>query len=303
MPDIRNSPFHLDTGDWLKDPKLSMCAPAARGIWIDLLCALHESGRRGQITGTPDQLARLCRCSTAEFVEAIAEFKRTNAADISERNGSVTVINRRMQREEKARLATRQRVASHRSNADVTQLKRECNNQGEDARQCININNNTNTKSEGLNPKLKEKKQEKKEKPPSIASPQVRAVFAYWQAVMRHPEAILLAKREQLIQARLREGYSLEDLKAAIDGCKASPHHMGQNDRHTVYDTLELILRDGGNVERFKSYKAGQSIPPDSTAPRKSACPLNRCDGSTFIFFKDGQPINPPIPCECQGDA
>jgi hypothetical protein len=114
-------PFSIDTGDWLRDPQLSMCSPATRGIWFDLLCTLHDLGRSGQVTGTPEKLSRTCRCTPAEFVEAMAELSAAGAADISDgRNGEVTIVNRRMQREHKERVITAERVRRHRSNATVT---------------------------------------------------------------------------------------------------------------------------------------------------------------------------------------
>jgi hypothetical protein len=114
-------------GDWLKDPKLSMCSPSTRGIWMDLLCAMHELDRSGLITGTTDQLARLCRCTAVEISVAVSELKETKAADVTERNGIVTVINRRMLREAKSREDNNNRVKRHRGNAPVTDLKRDSN--------------------------------------------------------------------------------------------------------------------------------------------------------------------------------
>ena len=46
------------------------------------------------------------------------------------------------------------------------------------------------------------------------------------------------------IQTRLAEGYSVEDLCLAIDGCHVSPYHMGENERSRKFDSLELIVRD-----------------------------------------------------------
>jgi hypothetical protein len=119
--------FQFYPGDWLKDPELSMCAPATRGIWIDILCAMHELGRSGQVTGTVDQLCRLCRCTAAEMSAALTELTNTKAALTSERNGVVTVINRRMQREHKERVAGKERVKKYRSNGNVTDEKRNGN--------------------------------------------------------------------------------------------------------------------------------------------------------------------------------
>ena len=79
----------------------------------------------------------------------------------------------------------------------------------------------------------------------------VRTVFEYWRTVMGHPQAQLDTKRSRAIAARIKAGFSVEQLKQAIDGCKASPWHQGQNDRHQVYDDIELICRDAKRVEAF----------------------------------------------------
>lgn len=112
------------SGDWLKDPSVSKCSPVTRGIWIDFLCVMHESDRSGVITGTREQLARLGRCSAVELAQAVEELKCTSAADVTERDGVVTVINRRMNREFKQRKNNTLRQTRFRQNnsgnADVT---------------------------------------------------------------------------------------------------------------------------------------------------------------------------------------
>jgi hypothetical protein len=82
-------------------------------------------------------------------------------------------------------------------------------------------------------------------------SEDVRSVFAYWQEVMSHPHAKLDDKRAKAIGKRLSDGYTVGELCQAIDGCKRSPHHMGQNEQRTVYDDIELICRDGTHVDKF----------------------------------------------------
>jgi hypothetical protein len=79
----------------------------------------------------------------------------------------------------------------------------------------------------------------------------VDVVFAYWQKVMGHTGAKLDAKRAKAIKARLTDGYLPEQLCQAVDGCKLSPHHQGQNESRTVYDDIELICRDGAKVDGF----------------------------------------------------
>lgn len=100
--------------DWTTDATLTLCAPATRGVWIDLLCAMHQLGRSGKLTGTPEQLARLGRCTTAQLSQALTDLQTNRAAEITERNGLVTVTNRRMAREAAAREADAQRAKRHR---------------------------------------------------------------------------------------------------------------------------------------------------------------------------------------------
>ena len=79
----------------------------------------------------------------------------------------------------------------------------------------------------------------------------VASVFAHWKAIMGHTRARMDLKRAQVIRDRMRDGYSVDDLCLAIDGCAASAFHMGQNDRHMVYDSITLILRDADHTDRF----------------------------------------------------
>lgn len=80
------------------------------------------------------------------------------------------------------------------------------------------------------------------------SSESVLAVFDHWRTVHSHPLAKLDDKRRKLI-GRALEGYSEADLCQAISGYKNSPHHMGQNERATVYDDIELLLRDAKHID------------------------------------------------------
>jgi len=78
-----------------------------------------------------------------------------------------------------------------------------------------------------------------------------RLVFDLWQRVMKKPRAKLNRKREKAIIDRIKEGYEGEDFKDAILGCARSDFHMGYNDRNTQYNDIELICRNGVNLEKF----------------------------------------------------
>ena len=73
-------------------------------------------------------------------------------------------------------------------------------------------------------------------------------IQAYQQ---HHPRSKPGKKERDLIQARLSEGRSTQDLIDAIEGCHVSPHHCGENDRGTKYQTLALIVRDAQHVDQF----------------------------------------------------
>lgn len=102
------------TSDWRNDPKLSMCKPSTRGIWIDALSAMHDDGRSGALSGTLCQLTRVLRCSESELHDALDDLTTTGAADVERRNGIVTLVNRRMSREAKERDANKIRQERHR---------------------------------------------------------------------------------------------------------------------------------------------------------------------------------------------
>lgn len=87
----------------------------------------------------------------------------------------------------------------------------------------------------------------------SDSSQNVVEVFEFWQTTLDHPTARLTSEREKKIKARLKS-YSVEQIKDAILGCSLSPHHQGQNDRHQIYDDLELICRDDTHLEKFIGY-------------------------------------------------
>lgn len=130
---VPSFPFY--PGDWMKDPAVGLCSPATRGVWVDLLCAMHENDRSGEVSGTLEQLARAARCSPTELQAAVDEIRATGAGDVHRRgrNGHavVTVRNRRMhraaqehqdarKRQEAHRERERERVESRESNGRVT---------------------------------------------------------------------------------------------------------------------------------------------------------------------------------------
>lgn len=82
----------------------------------------------------------------------------------------------------------------------------------------------------------------------------VQQIFEFWQVTLNHPHSKLTNDRKARIKARIKEGYTVEQIKTAINGCKSSPYHMGENDHGKVYDDIELICRNGSKLEQFVGY-------------------------------------------------
>lgn len=71
-----------------------------------------------------------------------------------------------------------------------------------------------------------------------------------------------------LILARLTDGYSEDDLKLAAFGCAKSRFHQGENDRRQVYDSVELIYRNGDKVDTF--IRLGEQAKADERREREA---------------------------------
>lgn len=76
----------------------------------------------------------------------------------------------------------------------------------------------------------------------------VDAVFDYWRERCNHPTAKLTSDRRSKINARLRDGYTVDDLKAAVDGAARAAF---VNDQGKRFDDLALICRNGEKLDSF----------------------------------------------------
>lgn len=121
------------TGDWMKDPALRSVSIAARGLWMDLLCLMHESPRRGYLqhaNGKPvtaEQVARMTGCSTDEVSQLLQELEYSGVFSCTEHG---VIYSRRIVRDESMR--EKRRIAGKKGgnpillkqNATKTEAKR-----------------------------------------------------------------------------------------------------------------------------------------------------------------------------------
>jgi len=91
-------------------------------------------------------------------------------------------------------------------------------------------------------------------------SPEENEVFEHWQRVCDKPRAKFTSDRRAKVRARLRDGYTVEDIKRAIDGITTSSFHRGENESGREFMGLELICQTGGKLEGFMGAAGGPSL-------------------------------------------
>ena len=166
---------------------------------------------------------------------------------------------------EKAKIAAEKRWELQRlKNANALQAQSECNADG-----MLPITHNPIPNTEVKD--ICDSEESPAEKQPCKST----EVFEHWKLVMNHPKAVLDEKRIKLIKKWLKAGYSPETLMDSITGYTNSPHHMGQNDSGTKYDSIELLLRDAGKIDAGLKHLQTANNPGESNG-YKTNSGLNR---------------------------
>ena len=88
---------------------------------------------------------------------------------------------------------------------------------------------------------------------------EVEEIFSDWVDRFDKRRAKLTPERRKVIQARLAEGYTKEEIKQAILGCSRSPFHRGENPNGNRYEDLTLICQSGSKLEGFRDRIVGKS--------------------------------------------
>lgn len=98
--------FQFYPGDWMKDPALRSVSLASRGLWLDMLCLMFESDRRGYLQHqngsavTGEQLARIVGCSAKQVSKMLEELE---SSGVFSRDAHGMIYSRRMVRDEQVR--------------------------------------------------------------------------------------------------------------------------------------------------------------------------------------------------------
>lgn len=129
--------FQFYPADWLSDMELQACDPVTRGIWINFLCYMWKAPERGKLEGNLQEFCRLGGCTKEQLLQFINDAKKHKFCDVNVRltffirknDAIMTLINRRMYKDEIKRLSHRERqkryyYKSQKSDAKMTQTSR-----------------------------------------------------------------------------------------------------------------------------------------------------------------------------------
>jgi hypothetical protein len=104
---VKRPAFQFYPGDWLQDVSLRMCSVGARGLWIDMICLMHQGSDYGYLKVNhlpilPDNLARMCGATFDEVQGWLGELEK---AGTFSRDADGCIYSRRMIRDEEVRSA------------------------------------------------------------------------------------------------------------------------------------------------------------------------------------------------------
>ena len=102
---MKRPSFQFYPSDWLRDTALRSCSTGARGLWIDMICFMHEGNPYGYLkVGNKvilaENLARMVGLTIEEVEDYLAELKEANVFHF---DADGAIYSRRMIRDENLR--------------------------------------------------------------------------------------------------------------------------------------------------------------------------------------------------------
>lgn len=121
-----------------------------------------------------------------------------------------------------------------------------------------------------------------------------KEIFAFWQETTGKVTARFTDGRQRKVEARLREGYTVEQIKRGILGCQRSEFHQGLTDTSDgrIFNDLELICRTGTKLEQFIELADRWERQQQERATPASW--LNGSAGARFAFAASGHRLGAP---------
>lgn len=102
---MKRPAFQFYPGDWQRDAALRACSVGARGMWIEMMCVMHQADPYGYLVLNSNpieaaQLARMVGSSEKEAARWMAELQSSGVFSVDD---SRRIFSRRMVRDEELR--------------------------------------------------------------------------------------------------------------------------------------------------------------------------------------------------------
>jgi hypothetical protein len=97
--------FQFYPKEWIWDLELRQCSAAARGLWADLMCLMHEGEPYGHLTAPLDLILRITGLTEEVYTALLAELEteRASGKRVAYRTEEGAIYSRRMVRDEARR--------------------------------------------------------------------------------------------------------------------------------------------------------------------------------------------------------
>jgi hypothetical protein len=104
---MKRPSFQFYPGDWMNDAALRMVSIGARGLWIDMMCIMHQGSEYGylKVNGKVILPANLARMTGATLGETEGFLSELESAGVFSRDAEDCIFSRRMIRDEMIREA------------------------------------------------------------------------------------------------------------------------------------------------------------------------------------------------------
>ena len=104
---IKRPSFQFYPGDWLNDARLRMVSVGARGLWIEMICLMHQGSEYGylKVGGKVILNANLARMCGATLEEVEGWVNELEQVEVFSRHADGCIYSRRMIRDEEVRQA------------------------------------------------------------------------------------------------------------------------------------------------------------------------------------------------------
>ena len=244
---MKRPSFQFYPGDWLRDTALRTCSIGARGLWIDMICFMHEGNPYGHLKVNqkvilPANLAVMCGATLGDIDGWLSEL---SSAGVFEKTEDGTIYSRRMIRDEVIRetRAAGGKLGGNPMLKDAPKVNHEVNLDAE-----TKVNQNPTPSSSSSSSSSTSKTKQKKDAALSVVLPDFIPAKA-WQGYVQMRKVAPTEYAVELIIKQLQKMHSEgQDVGAVLD----------QSTANSWTSLFPLKTQQGASNGKFNVHAAGR---------------------------------------------